>query len=123
MPPATKKRKIAPSSSVSRDIKRLEDDLTAAISKKLSLNPLADLVELAWNSSEPQETSKSIYALYRVFISLLASGNNKLFGGGSSSETKVVKTWLWARLNRYTELLVGLLKDEEKTLGVLNRVC
>ncbi|GLB45172.1 putative CBF/Mak21 family protein [Lyophyllum shimeji] len=115
LPPPTKKRKVQADSAFSQSIQRLEAELTQAISAGASLNPLADLVELALATKNPQETSKAIYALYRVFVLVISS--DKL-GLGGDDAAKVVKAWLWDRLNVYVDYLGGLLKDEEKTLRI-----
>lgn len=117
LPPPHKKRKVQ-SSSVASQIKQLEDELTHAVSANTSLNPLADLLELAITAEDAQDTSKGIYALYRVFVVIIT--HNKL---GSTTENdddagKTVKAWIWERYNTYVDFLGGLLKDDEKILRV-----
>ncbi|KAJ7645611.1 CBF/Mak21 family-domain-containing protein [Mycena polygramma] len=115
LPPPSKKRKIQKDSELVKSIQRLEEQLTAAVAANTSLNPLADLLELAFNASDAQDTSKAIYALYRVAVVIITSG--KLANGGDDA-AKVVKAWIWDKLNSYVDFLCGLLKDEEKLLRI-----
>ncbi len=98
-----------------QSIKKLEEELTAAVAENLSLNPLADLLGFAYSVEDPYDTSKAIYALYRVFVVIIT--NNKL-GLGGDEAAKVVKAWIWERLQAYVDFLGGLLQDEEKFLRV-----
>jgi U3 small nucleolar RNA-associated protein 19 len=111
--PPTKRRKVDQSNG--KLIKQLEADLTDAINQNGSLNSLADLVALTKRCESAEDTSKAIYALYRVSV-LLATGG-RLFGDGEESG-KLVRAWLWEQLNTYVDVLSGLLKDEEKSLRV-----
>ncbi|KZV88564.1 CBF-domain-containing protein [Exidia glandulosa HHB12029] len=78
-----------------------------------SLNPLADLLVHARSSrATPAEIHAAIFALYRVFVSLVTRG---LFAPGSTI-TSEVKTWLYARLDEYTAFLSSLLGHEEEAL-------
>ncbi|KAG6891860.1 hypothetical protein C0992_003210, partial [Termitomyces sp. T32_za158] len=52
LPPPNKKRKIRDDPKSLQLIERLEADLTKAISTNTSLNPLADLLDLALNTKE-----------------------------------------------------------------------
>jgi len=113
--PPSKKRKIQQDSAVHKSVVQLETDLTSAVPNNASLNSLADLLDLTLKSKSPQDTSKAIYALYRVFVLIITS--DKL-GLGGDDAAKVVKAWLWERLNTYVDYLGGLLKDEEKILRV-----
>ncbi|KAF5375700.1 hypothetical protein D9615_009364 [Tricholomella constricta] len=115
LPPPTKKRKVQADSAIKQSIQKLEADLTRAVATNASLNPLADLLDLALATKTPSETSKAVYALYRVFVLVIA--DDKL-GLGGDDAAKVVKAWLWDRLNVYVDHLGGLLKDEEKTLRI-----
>ncbi|KAF6748121.1 hypothetical protein DFP72DRAFT_1146703, partial [Ephemerocybe angulata] len=119
LPPQTKKRKLAHTSSVVSEIKQLEDELSSAIKSNASLNKVADLLELIvgprGEALQPQELSKGIYSLYRVFTLVIASGKLSIQGEGAA---KAVKAWLWERLNGYTDFLVLLMKDEEKVIRV-----
>ncbi|KAF9000720.1 CBF-domain-containing protein [Cyathus striatus] len=111
--PPTKKRKLQENSDRTQTIKKLEEELTAAVSNNASLNPLADLLELALNTKDAQGTLKGIYALYRIFVVIIASDKLGLTGDAAA---KAVKAWLLERLNTFVEFLGGLLKDEEKIL-------
>lgn len=120
LPSSLKKRKIqddstSQSSSSSR-VQKLEKDLVAAVSSKSSLNPLADLLDIAQNEANVPVLTKTIYALYRVFVVVITNGLLSSVAGDESS--KVVRTWLQERLHEYVDLLVGLLKDEDVTLRV-----
>ncbi|GJE91040.1 CBF/MAK21 family protein [Phanerochaete sordida] len=118
LPTASKKRKHAGEGSATSDvaasIKSLEDQLIAAVSSKSSLNPLADLLDIARSASDPGTLSKAIYALYRVFVVIIS--NSLLLSVAGSDETKAVRVWLQEKLHSYVELLIGLLKDEESVL-------
>lgn len=115
LPSPTKRRKVQQSSEIVQSIQRLEEGLTHAVTNNGSLNPLADLLDVALKANEPQDTSKAIYALYRVFVVIISSDKLSLDGDDAA---KVVKAWIWERLNSYVEFLGGLLKDEEKILRV-----
>jgi len=101
--------------SVRHSLQQLEADLSRAAATNGSLNQLADLLDIATATNVPQDTSKAIYALYRVFVLVITSDKLVL---GSDDAAKAVKTWLWDRLNAYVEYLGGLLKDEEESLRV-----
>ncbi|KAH7913993.1 CBF/Mak21 family-domain-containing protein [Hygrophoropsis aurantiaca] len=109
LPPPAKKRKIGDGPSV----KKLEEQLTSAVANSSSLNPLADLLELAHSATDAKDMSKAVYALYRVFVIIITNG--KLVYGGDDA-AKAVRKWIWERLDSYVELLVGLLQDEEAAL-------
>ncbi|KAF8068618.1 CBF/Mak21 family-domain-containing protein [Lyophyllum atratum] len=115
LPPPSKKRKVQAATAANQSIQRLEAELTQAVTSNASLNPLADLLDLAVATKNPQDTSKAIYALYRIFVVVIT--NDKL-GLGGDDAAKVVKAWLWDRLNIYVDYLGGLLKDGEKTLRI-----
>ncbi|KAJ6619540.1 CBF/Mak21 family-domain-containing protein [Mycena sp. CBHHK59/15] len=115
LPPPSKKRKIQKDSGFEKSVQQLEEKLTSVATANTSLNPLADLLELAFSASDAQDTSKAIYALYRVFVIVISGG--KLSPGGDA-DAKVVKAWIWDRLNSYVDFLCGLLKDEEKSLRI-----
>ena len=115
LPPPTKRRKTQKDAEHPQSIKRLEDDLHDSLTKNESLNSLADLLELAYTVDDPHDTSKAIYALYRVFVVIIS--NNKLDFGGDEA-AKVVKAWIWERLQSYVDFLGSLLQDEEKFLRV-----
>lgn len=120
LPTSSKKRKHADDGQTAPDtassIKYLEDQLIAAVSSKSSLNPLADLLDIARNTSDPGVLSKAIYALYRVFVVIIING--LLLNVAGNDETKAVRAWLQEKLHGYVELLLGLLKDEESILKV-----
>ncbi|PFH48026.1 hypothetical protein AMATHDRAFT_150792 [Amanita thiersii Skay4041] len=115
LPPANKRRKTQNDTNIAKSVKSLEEELTNAISNNGSLNSLSDLLELAINARESQNTSKGIYALYRVFVLLII--NNKLIITGDEA-AKVVKAWLLEQIDTYVEFLGGLLQDEEKALRI-----
>jgi U3 small nucleolar RNA-associated protein 19 len=112
LPPPAKRRKTKGDTGC---LKNLELDVTAAALGNTSLNPLSDLVNLALEASDAKEMSKAIYSLYRVFVVIIS--NDKL-APGSGDAAKVVRKWIWERLESYVELLVGLLQDEEGALRV-----
>lgn len=115
--PTSKKRKHASDGTdATSSIKSLEDQLIGAVASKSSLNPLADLLDIARNAADPQLLSKAIYALYRVFVVIITNG--LLLNVAGSDETKAVRAWIQEKLNSYVELLTGLLKDEESVLKV-----
>ncbi|KAH8093777.1 CBF-domain-containing protein [Cristinia sonorae] len=113
-----KKRKLSDEKNTNKDvafsIQSLEVQLTAAVANKTTLNPLADLLDIARNIAEASLLSKALYALYRVFVVIISAG--MLHGALSDDTAKAVRTWLNERLQGYTQLLVGLLKDDEPTL-------
>ncbi|KAI0266569.1 CBF/Mak21 family-domain-containing protein [Gloeopeniophorella convolvens] len=108
-----KKRKISTSGDGDASIKALESQLTEAVSSNSSLNPLADLISLAASLEEPQAVLKTIYACYRIFVLLILKG---FLEGAADEEAKVVRIWILERLEDYSRLLHGLLKDEESIL-------
>ncbi|KAJ3886323.1 CBF-domain-containing protein [Lentinula edodes] len=119
----SKKRKLSATKGItSKTIAALESQLTSAVlpdsnsNSTTTLNPLVDLYTVALNVGiSAADTSKAIWALYRVWVVVIGSG--KMRGGKNEDENvKVVTAWLWERLNEYVELLCGLLKDEEKVL-------
>ncbi|KAL0959525.1 hypothetical protein HGRIS_011238 [Hohenbuehelia grisea] len=114
LPPPSKKRKISGKNDFADTLKRLETQLISSCQSNRSLNPLADLLEQALRCDDPQNTSKAIYSLYRVFVVIL--DGDKLSPSPAGEEAKVVKAWLWERLNAYVDFLASLLQDEEKYL-------
>lgn len=112
LPPPAKRRKIKGSETA---IKDLELQITTAVARNASLNPLSDLLDIAQNVSDTREMSKAVYSLYRVFVVIISC--NKLAPGGGDA-AKVVRKWVWERLDAYVHLLLGLLQDEEPTLRV-----
>ncbi|OCH86967.1 ribosome biogenesis protein Noc4 [Obba rivulosa] len=114
LPPTSKKRKITSADDALASIAQLEGQLASAISANASLNPLVDLLDLAYASQDPPHMTKAIYALYRSFVLIIANGI--FFGQTDAGNSKAVRSWLSERMNRYVELLSGLLKDNEPML-------
>ncbi|KAG9318573.1 CBF/Mak21 family-domain-containing protein [Chiua virens] len=110
LPPPAKRRKTNHNEAA---IKELELRIATAEANNASLNPLSDLLDIAQNVSDAREMSKAIYSLYRVFVVIISS--NKLAPGGTDA-AKVVRKWIWERLDTYTNLLAGLLQDDEVAL-------
>lgn len=119
---------MAPPSSLSRSrktiklqdevdsrIKELETKLMEAISSNASLNSLVDLISLAASLHEPHLVLKSIYACYRVFVLLISKG---YLENSTDEQAKVVRTWIFERLDEYVRFLCGLLRDDESLLRV-----
>ncbi|KAI0332054.1 CBF-domain-containing protein [Cubamyces sp. BRFM 1775] len=115
LPSSSKKRKTREDDTV-RTIQDLEKQLTAAVSSGSSLNPLADLLDIALEAESAAQVSKAIYALYRIFVVIIARG--LLSGPDASEEAKAVRTWLLDRLHAFVDFLSGLLKDEEPSLKI-----
>lgn len=119
LPPAKKRKTVAKATEnegVNEKIASLEEQLTVAINTAGSLNALVDLVQIArTEDASVQAMSKAIYALYRVYVLLLNSG--KLNPGGDQA-AKTARTWIWEQLNTYTDVLCGLLQDDDKMLWV-----
>ena len=121
LPPPSKKRKPNPSSSsnsIATQIQSLESALANAAQTSASLNPLADLLDLAQTATEAKDVSKAIYSLYRIFVVLVGSGKMGTELRALGEEAKVVRAWLWERLGAYGDLLVGMMKDEDAGLRV-----
>ncbi|KAI8998951.1 ribosome biogenesis protein Noc4 [Trametes punicea] len=114
LPSSSRKRKSRETDYTVRTIQELEKHLTAAVSLGSSLNPLADLLDIALEAESAAQVSKAIYALYRVFVTIIT--HNLLSASDGSEEVKVVRTWLWERLHAFVDLVTGLLKDEEPSL-------
>lgn len=96
-------------------IKELESKLMEAISSNASLNSLADLTSLAISLHEPHLALKAIYACYRVFVLLISKG---CLENSTNEQAKVVRTWVFERLDEYVRFLCGLLQDDESLLRV-----
>ncbi len=119
MPPSlpSKKRKTRETDDVARNtVQDLEKQLTTAVSSGSSLNPLADLLDIALESDLSLQLSKAMYALYRVFVVIISNG--LLSGPDRTEEAKAVRAWLLERLRTFVDLLTSLLKDEEASLKV-----
>jgi len=115
LPPA-KKRKIATKQhgDLAR-IQGLEQLLLEAVAEGTSLNPLVDLLGSAKDAEDPHLLFKCIYSLYRVFASIVDTG---MLVPTPDTDAKVVRTWIWERLNIFTDILVGLMSDSEISLRV-----
>jgi len=96
-------------------IKELESKLMEAISSNASLNSLADLTSLAASLHEPHLVLKAIYTCYRVFVLLISKG---CLENSADEHAKVVRTWIFERLDEYVRFLCGLLQDGESLLRV-----
>ncbi|KAI0637313.1 ribosome biogenesis protein Noc4 [Trametes polyzona] len=116
LPSSSKKRKSQAADDTVRALQTLEKQLTDAVSSGSSLNPLADLLDIALDAETPVQLSKAIYALYRVFVLIISRG--LLSGPDASEEAKAVRTWLLDRLHAFVDILTGLLKDEEPSLRI-----
>lgn len=146
-PPSSKKLKTSSSThqnvaSSSRNrtqrvverITSLEQFLADALRNNGSLNALADLLQIATASSvddgdeEDEVLVKAIFALYRSFVLVSQKGVLGSVPKGSEGEDvkdeeeesgrKAVKSWVISRLDTFTELLAGLLQDENKIIRV-----
>jgi len=106
------------SSALSR-IKKFEDEITSAIVENSSLNKISDFISFFFDLVDPHDSSKGIYALYRVFVSVILNGN---LSPGGDDTAKMVKAWLWEKLMSYVDFLGGLLQDEEKFLRVISSI-
>ena len=123
LPSSSKKRKTPSGAEVGedqtiQDIKALENQLSNAISESGSLNKLANLLQLTVNASDAGHVLKAIYALYRLFVTLVTKGMMNSKGPEEAEEVKAVRAWLWEHMNRYVEFLGGLLQDDEAILRV-----
>ncbi|KAG9125442.1 hypothetical protein FRC07_007579 [Ceratobasidium sp. 392] len=114
--PPLKKRKLSSSSDATvKKIESLESSLAKSLVDGTSLNALVDLLELAGSTTDPAVLHKALYALYRSAVSIAASPKLDL-SKCRTEETKLVRTWLLDRIGEYTDLLCGLMADEEKAL-------
>jgi U3 small nucleolar RNA-associated protein 19 len=96
-------------------IRRLENLLLEAVAERTSLNPLVDLLDAAKNADDPHLLFKCIYALYRVFASTIDAG---MLVPTPDPNAKLVRSWIFERLNIFTDMLVGLMSDSEEHLTV-----
>ena len=115
LPPAKKRKVSTKQHGDLPHIQRLEKLLLEAVSEGTSLNPLVDLLDAAMGAGDPHVLFKCIYSLYRVFASIINTG---MLASTPDSGAKVVRTWIWERLNVFTDMLVGLVSDSEKSLRV-----
>jgi hypothetical protein len=102
-------------SEFAKSVQDLERQLKAAVATNSSLNLLVDLLDLTCNAEDPQDTSKGINALHGIFVSIIAKGNLSI---KNTDDSKIVRAWIWDRLNSYADFLTSLLADREKTLQV-----
>ncbi|KAI0343197.1 ribosome biogenesis protein Noc4 [Trametopsis cervina] len=117
LPTGAKKRKHGETQGGKKQnpaISLLEAQLIEAVASKSSLNPVADLLDIAYNASESETLHKAIWSLYRVFVVIITNG--LLLNVAGSDESRAVRAWLQEKLNSYVQLLTGLLKDEESVL-------
>lgn len=112
----SKKRKTIESTYDSNSIQTLENQLTASVNAKSSLNGLVDLLDIAESTEDAALCSKAIFASYRVFILIIDSG--VLAVGREDS----VRMWIQERLNSYVELLIKLLQNHQLSLRVCNNI-
>ncbi|KAI0947562.1 hypothetical protein AcW1_009286 [Taiwanofungus camphoratus] len=113
LPTSTRKRKSSSLDVTVSAIQHLEHELSSAISTNSSLNQLADLLDIVLHTEDAVHACKAIYALYRVFITIIA---NDLLDREGDGNVKLVRAWLVDKLQAYVELLAGFLKDEAATL-------
>lgn len=115
-PSLPKKRKVSTRQhDVLAHIQHLEKRLLEAVSEGTSLNSLVDLLDAAMDTGDSHVLFKCIYSLYRVFASIINTG---MLVPTPDSGAKVVRTWIWERLNSFSNMLVGLMSDSEKSLRV-----
>jgi U3 small nucleolar RNA-associated protein 19 len=115
LPPAKKRKVSAEQYGGLVHIQRLEKLLLNAVAEGTSFNPLVDLLDAAMIAEDPHLLFKCIYSLYRIFASIIDTG---MLVPTPDSGAKVVRTWVWEKLNIFTDMLVGLMSDSEKSLRV-----
>lgn len=115
LPPAKRRKVSTKQHGGIAHIQRLEKLLLEAVSEGTSLNPLVDLIDAAMDAEDPHLLFKCIYSLYRVFASIIDTG---MLVPTPDSGAKIVRTWIWEKLNVFTDMLVGLMSDSEKSLRV-----
>ncbi|CEL58182.1 putative protein C1604,06c OS=Schizosaccharomyces pombe (strain 972 / ATCC 24843) GN=SPBC1604.06c PE=3 SV=1 [Rhizoctonia solani AG-1 IB] len=113
--PPQKKRKLASTDSNVKDIEAIEAAVNKSLAEGGSLNCLADLLDLARCSSDAAVLHKVLYSLYRSCVSVAASPKIDL-SKCQTEESKLVRSWLLERIGEYTDLLCGLMADQEKAL-------
>ncbi|KDN49533.1 hypothetical protein RSAG8_02235, partial [Rhizoctonia solani AG-8 WAC10335] len=113
--PPQKKRKLASADSKLKELETIEGSINKSLAEGGSLNCLADLLDLARSSSDAAILHRVLYALYRSCVSILASPKINL-SKCLTEESKLVRTWLLERVGEYTDMLCGLMADEEKAL-------
>ena len=120
LPPAKKQKTKSATSTTVETIQDLEKHLSYAIENDKSLNALADLLHLATSTDDVELVLKAIYATSRVFGLIVRKG--LLISSSESDERKKVRAWLLEKLEKYKDLLCGLLQDEEKILRVCQKI-
>lgn len=117
--PSAKRRKIkrTDASDELESVIILEKQIQQALVDNASLNALLDLLHIALSSKSSEIILKAVFALYRIFTQVIAKGLLQPDSDGDLDAASV-RTWLLSRLDSFTTLLCGLLKDEEKTLRV-----
>lgn len=130
LPRSTKKIKTAvsvngesSSTSGSQRVAQLETTVSEALETNGSLNSLADLLQIAVSSDDVEIVVKSIFALYRSFTLVLRKGvlssvREEDGTGNDVTGRRAVRTWMVARLDAFTDLLCGLLQDDNSTIRV-----
>ncbi|GAB1518716.1 Maturation and nuclear export of 40S ribosomal subunits interacting protein [Rhizoctonia solani] len=113
--PPQKKRKLASGDSKVKELEGIEANINKSLAEGGSLNCLVDLLDIARSSSDPAFLHKVLYSLYRSCVSIAASPKINL-SKCQTEESKVVRTWLLERIGEFTDLLCGLMTDEEKAL-------
>lgn len=99
---------------------------SALSSSDFNPNPLIPLLALARNDS-PEIAHKAAWALYRVYVKLIAAGRVRYHGArrkeklrdegaGDEDEAKKVSRWMNDRFDEYVETLQGMLRDSEPSL-------
>jgi hypothetical protein len=115
LPPAKKRKVVTDKNNDLERIQRLEKLLLQAVAEKTSLNPLVDLLDVAKNAGDPHHLFKCIYALYRVFVSTIDA---RMLVPTPDPSAKLVRIWIFERLDFFTDMLVGLMSDSEEHLRV-----
>ena len=115
LPPAKRRKVAANNNDDLEHIQRLEILLLQAVAERTSLNPLVDLLDAAKNAAPPHFLFKCMYALYRVFASIIDAG---MLVPTLDPGAKVVRAWISERLNLFTDMLLGFMSDSEKPLRV-----
>lgn len=95
-------------------IAKLEAQLNADPSDP---NPLLPVLQLARNSYA-EVVHKAIWALHRMFITLISQRRVAELETTRSDEADEVKVWAKERLDEYIQVLGGLLRDQEEALRV-----
>lgn len=108
LPPPTKKRKLT--STESRSVPEISlADLENSLLKSTSIPDLAELVQLSLNETSVEPKTKTIFSLYRVFVTYISK--DALLTTPNSH-----KDALWDLLNSYSSDLGSLLASPEDVL-------